>query len=123
MVPGRAALAVWLGKLDLCDLGEGDSPDVPGADERMMNWIVLSVKSGWTPGEVLLWLFPSLRDTLFDMIRDETGSTLALFCAASMCSFFVVRGVIPLGLFYWVDPLCIHFLVIYKIFLVSRIGL
>ena len=54
-VPGWAALAVWLGILDLCDFGEGDSPDVPSADKRMLVWIVLSVKSGWTPREVLLW--------------------------------------------------------------------
>ena len=54
MVPGHVALAVWLGKLDLLDLGEGESPDTPSADEIMLAWIVLSVKSGWTPGEVLL---------------------------------------------------------------------
>ena len=45
-VPDRAALAVWICKLDLCDLGEGDSPDVPSAYEGMLDWIVLSVKSG-----------------------------------------------------------------------------
>ena len=28
---------VLLGKLDLCDLGEDDSPDIPIADERMLD--------------------------------------------------------------------------------------
>ena len=36
-VPGRAALAVWLGKLDLRSWGEEDSPGVPIADEEMLD--------------------------------------------------------------------------------------
>ncbi len=53
-VPGRAALAMWLGGMDLRDFGEGESPCAPSGDERMLGRIVLSVKSGWTPKEVLL---------------------------------------------------------------------
>jgi len=75
VVPDRAALAVWLGGLDLCDFGAGESPGAPSADERMLDWIVSSVKSGWTPREVILWIFPSFGGLLFDLVRDESGST------------------------------------------------
>ena len=40
-VPGRASLAEWLGGLDPRDFGEGQSPDAPSGDERMLDWIVL----------------------------------------------------------------------------------
>ncbi len=58
-VPRRVALAIWLGGLELRDFGVGfeslESPGAPNADERMLD----SVKSGWTPREVMLWIFPS----------------------------------------------------------------
>ncbi len=53
----------------------GESPDAPSADERMMDWIVSSVMSGWTPREVMLWIFPRFGGMLFDLVRDESGST------------------------------------------------
>ena len=74
-VPGRAALAALLGGLDLRDFGEGESPDAPSGDERMLDCIVLSVKSGWTPREVLLWIFPSFGGLLLNLARDGSGST------------------------------------------------
>jgi len=70
----REALAVWSGKLDLRIWGEGDSPDVPSADDGMLDWIVFLVESDWTPREVLLWIFLSLWGLLFDPIKDEAGS-------------------------------------------------
>ena len=73
-VLGRATLAVWLGGLDLRDFREGESPDAPSNDERMLDWIVLSVKNGWTPKEVMLWIFPSSGGLLFDHAIDESGS-------------------------------------------------
>ena len=36
-VHGRAALAVWLGGLLLRGFGEGESPDAPNANERMLD--------------------------------------------------------------------------------------
>ena len=57
-VPSRAALAMWLGGLALRGFGVGGCPIAPSADERMPDCVVSSVKSGWTPREVLLWIFP-----------------------------------------------------------------
>ena len=49
-VPGRAALARWVGRLELREFRVGaealGSPDTPSADERMLDWIVASVRSG-----------------------------------------------------------------------------
>jgi len=61
--------------LDLLGFEKGESPDAPNADERMLDWIVSSVKSGCLPKEFLLWIFPSFGGMLFDMVRDESGST------------------------------------------------
>ena len=47
-----------------------ESPDAPSADERMLDWIVASVDSGWTTREVLIWIFPSFGGLLFNMICD-----------------------------------------------------
>ena len=66
---------MWLGELDLRDLGEVESPDAPNADERMLDLIVLSEKSGWTPKEVMLWIFPIFLCLMFDLIRDVCGTT------------------------------------------------
>jgi len=73
-VPGRATLAVWLGKLDLRNWGEEVSPGILGVDEGLLDLIVLSVESGCTPREVLVWIFPSFGCLLFDMIKGEGGS-------------------------------------------------
>ena len=74
VVPGRAALAVWVVGLELREFRVGvegvESPDAPSVDERMLDWIVASVKSGWTTGEVLIWIFPSFGGMLFNMICD-----------------------------------------------------
>jgi hypothetical protein len=83
-VPGRAALAMRLGGLDLRDLGEGGSLGAPSGDERIQDWIVLSVRSGWTPNKVLLWVFPCFGGMLFDLARDESGS------ARSLCRVFII---------------------------------
>jgi hypothetical protein len=77
-VLGRATLAIWLGGLKLREFGVGsESLESPGSfidDKRILGWIVTSVKRGWTPREVLLWVFPSFGGLLFDMIFDESGS-------------------------------------------------
>ena len=54
----RAALAVWIRKLEMSVNGsEGESP-ASSADEAMLDWLVVSVRSGWIPMEVLVWFFP-----------------------------------------------------------------
>ena len=70
---------MWLGSLELCDyitmgLECLESPGAPSADERMLDWILASVKSGWIPREVLLWIFSSFWGMLLDMICDGLGS-------------------------------------------------
>jgi len=69
-VLGRAALSVWLSKLEIRVGGEGDPSDAPNADEGMLYWLVLSMESAWTPREVLMWMFPCFWGILFDMIKD-----------------------------------------------------
>jgi len=71
---GRPALALWIGGLDLRDFREGGSPGAPSGDKRMLDLIGLSMRSGWTPKEVLMWLFPSFGGLLFDLSKDEAGS-------------------------------------------------
>ena len=66
----RAALAVWLRKLDLSPSRSEDDLSLPSADEAMLVWLVTSVRLGWTPREVLIWLFPVFGDLLFPMISD-----------------------------------------------------
>ena len=77
-VRGRAALAIRVGGLKLREFRVGaealESPDAPNADKRMLDWIVASVKSGWTAREVLLWIFPSFGGLLFNMICNGSGS-------------------------------------------------
>ena len=73
-VPGWAALALWIDCLGFRDFREGGSPGAPSGDERMLDLIVLLVRSGWTPREVLLWIFPSFLGLLFDMAIDESGT-------------------------------------------------
>jgi len=69
-VPGRAALALWISELDLRDFRESESRVASIDDEGMMDWIVLSVRRGWTPEEVLMWRFPSFGGLLFDIALD-----------------------------------------------------
>ena len=63
-----------MGKLDLRNWREGDSPNVPSAEEGIPECIVLSVESGGTPLEVLLWIFPSFEGLLVDLLKDESSS-------------------------------------------------
>jgi hypothetical protein len=65
---------MWISGLDLREFIESGSPGAPTGDERMLDWIVLSVRSGWTPKEFLLWIFPSFGGLLFDLAKDEAGS-------------------------------------------------
>jgi hypothetical protein len=50
-------------------MGE-DFPISPNADEAMLDWLVTSVRFGWTPQEVMLWFFLAFGDLLFQMISD-----------------------------------------------------
>ena len=51
------------------------SPGAPNGDERMLDYIVLLVRSGWSPKEVLLWIFPSFWGMLIDLAKDESGTS------------------------------------------------
>ena len=74
-VPGRAALALWISGLDLHDFRESGSCVASRDDEGMLDWIVLSVRRGWTPKEVLSWIFPHFGGMLFDLALDAACST------------------------------------------------
>ena len=74
-VPSRAALALWIGGLNLRDFREIGSRVASNDDEGMLNWIVLSVRRGWTTMEVLMWIFPCFRGLLLDMALDVACST------------------------------------------------
>ncbi len=66
----RAALAVWFRKLDLSV--SRDEKELPplSADEAMLDWLVSSVRLGWTTREVLNRFFTVFGDLLFRMISD-----------------------------------------------------
>ena len=66
----RAALAVWIRKLNVTSPMGEDFPISPNADEAMLDWLVTSVRFGWTPQEVMLWFFLAFGDLLFQMISD-----------------------------------------------------
>ncbi len=74
-VPGRATLALWVGGLELSEFGESGSCDSSLGDEGVLDWIVLSVRRGWTPREVLTWIFPQYGGMLFDLDLDEASSS------------------------------------------------
>jgi len=70
--PGRAALVVWIDRLELREFMErGSNVGSPG-DEGMLDWVVVSVRKGWTPKEVLLWMFPVFGGLLYDMALDSS---------------------------------------------------
>ena len=66
----RAALAVWIRKLNVSTSRVVDDSTPPSADEVMLDWLVTSVRFDWTPREVMVWLFPIFGDMLFQMISD-----------------------------------------------------
>ena len=73
-VPGRAALALWILGLDLREFTDsGSNVNSPG-DEGVLDWIVVSVRRGWTPREVLLWMFPGFGGLLYDLALDASSS-------------------------------------------------
>ena len=74
-VLGRAALAVWISGLYLRYFCERGSLVASNDDEGMLDWIVMSVRRGWTPKEVLVWIFPYFWGLLFDMALDAAYST------------------------------------------------
>ena len=67
----RAALAVWIRKLNVASPRGDYVPSSPSADEAMLDLLVSSVRCGWTPREVLIWIFPVFGDLLFHMISDD----------------------------------------------------
>ena len=73
-VPGRAALALWIGGLELRDYKENGSSVASPGDEGMLDWIVVYVRRGEPPKEVLTWMFPSFGGLLFDMALDASCS-------------------------------------------------
>ena len=91
-VHGRPALALWIHGLNLRDFREDGSPSALSGDERMLEWIVLSVRSGWTPREVLLWIFPIFGGVLFDLDIDVSGTSRCLRCAFIICNASCCSG-------------------------------
>ena len=73
-VHGREALALWIVELELRDFSDIGSNVFSSGDEDMLDWIVASVRKGWTPREVLLWLFPSFGGLLYDLAVDASSS-------------------------------------------------
>ncbi len=67
----RAALAVWIRKLHVARLRGDEIPSSPSVDEAMLDWLVTSMRCGWTPREVLIWFPPVFGDLLFHMISDD----------------------------------------------------
>ena len=50
----RATLAVWIRKPKAVVPRGVDGPTSPSADESMLDWLVIFVRFGWTPREVLV---------------------------------------------------------------------
>jgi hypothetical protein len=67
---GRAALSVWLRKLDIFVSGSESGAPASSPNEQMLDWLVASVRGGITPKGVLLRFFPVFGDLLFRMIND-----------------------------------------------------
>jgi hypothetical protein len=67
----RAALAVWIRKLHIFSPRERDVPTSSSVDDVMLGWLVSSVRCGWTPCEVLIWVLPLFGELLFHMISDD----------------------------------------------------
>ena len=67
----RAALAVWIRKVDISVTGSKSGAPVSSADEEMLDWLVVFVRKGWTPKEFLIWFFPVFFYFLFHMISDS----------------------------------------------------
>ena len=58
----RTTLAVWIRKLHVASPRGDEVPSSPSADEATLDWLVTSVRCGWTPREVLIWFFPVFGD-------------------------------------------------------------
>ena len=94
----RAAMAVWIRKLDVSTSRAEDDSASPITNEYMLDWLVTFVRLGWTPREVLVWFFPVFGDLLFMMIFDvdEEGRLLrhllicnALYMYFVLCASFM----------------------------------
>ena len=68
----RAALAVWIRKLHISSPRGEDGPTSVSVDDAMLDWLVSSVRCGWTSCEVLIWFFPVFGELLFRMISDDS---------------------------------------------------
>jgi hypothetical protein len=51
-------LAIWIRKLDISVIGSEGGAPVSSEDEEMLDGLVVSVRRGWTPKEVMIWFFP-----------------------------------------------------------------
>ncbi len=54
----RVALAAWIRKLDILASGSEGGAPASNADEAMLDWLVVFVRSNWTPREVLVCFVP-----------------------------------------------------------------
>ncbi len=66
----RAALSIWLRKLDISVSGCESGAPASSHDEQMLDWLVASVRGRVTPKGVMQWFFPVFGDILFCMIND-----------------------------------------------------
>jgi hypothetical protein len=71
---GRAALVLWIVGLDLRDFKESGSKVGSPGEEGMLDWIVVSIRRGWTHKEVFTWMSPSFGGFLYDMALDAFSS-------------------------------------------------
>ena len=67
----RAALAVWIRKLDISANVIESGAHASNAVEDMLDWLVVPARCGWTPHEVLTCFFPVFGDLLFHLITNS----------------------------------------------------
>ena len=77
----RAALAVWIRKLKVVSPRGADVTTSSNADEAMLDWLVTSVRFGWTPREVLVWFsqFSGIYYSKESLILRRKGDTSSNF--------------------------------------------
>ena len=69
-----AALPHWLyglQKLDVSVNGSESGTPASSSNEEMLDWLVVSVRSGWTSRVVFAWFFLVFGDLMFQMIFDS----------------------------------------------------
>ena len=60
----HVALAVWIRELRISSPRGDEVPFSLSVGDAMLDWLVSSVRCGWTPCEVLIWFFPVFGELL-----------------------------------------------------------